>query len=195
MRRLHFAPALLLALGLSVADCPGQVTRFQVLKADELVGHVIAVRTPTSNGTVYSMTSHCEVDIIWSQVVRTSLRTEYTDGEITSCHTSLRVNDAVRDSSRMVKGVDQCFVHPDNAFLCDRATQWSTSRLYFEEPAGQSFVFVESVLKDCPLVCTAPNVYTLTFPNGNVNRYVYKAGLLQEIRVERTLMDLVFRRV
>ena len=81
------------------------------------------------------------------------------------------------------------------AFLCERATQWTTSRLYFEEPAGQSIVFVESVLKDCPLICSAPNTYTLTFPNGNVNRYVYKGGSLQEIHVERTFLDLVFRRV
>ncbi len=194
MPRAPYTLLLLLTLGLAVSDCPGQVTRFQVLKSDELVGHVIATRSPTATGTVYSMTSHCELDIIWSQVVNTSLRTEYTNGTLTSCHTSLRVNDSVRDSSSMVRGTEQCFVHPKTAFTCERSTQWTTSRLYFEEPAGQSIVFVESVLKDCPLVCTAPNTYTLTFPNGNVNHYVYRAGLLQEIRVVRTLMDLVFRR-
>jgi hypothetical protein len=194
MRRLLLATLLLFASALAVLDCAGQVTRFQVLKADELVGNVIAMRMPTATGTVYTMTSHCELDIIWSQVVRTSLRTEYTDGALTSCHTSLRVNDAVRDSSSMVKGMGQCFVHPKTAFTCTRATQWTTSRMYFEEPLGQPIVFVESVLQDCPLVRSAPGIYTLTFPNGNVNHYVYKAGLLQEIRVDRSFFDLVFRR-
>jgi hypothetical protein len=195
MPRTSYTTQILLLLAMTAVDCAGQVTRFQVLKSDELVGHVIAMRSPTATGTVYSMTSHCELDVIWTQVIRSSLRTEYTNGELTSCHTSLRVNDAVRDSSSMVKGADQCFVHPNSAFLCDRATQWTTSRLYFEEPAGQSLVFVESVLKDCPLVRTAPNTYTLTFPNGNMNRYVYQDGLLREIHVERALLDLVFRRV
>jgi hypothetical protein len=194
MRRLPIAPILLPALGLAVLDCAGQITRFQVLKADELVGNVIAMRMPTATGTVYTMTSHCELDIIWSQVVRSSARAEYIDGALTSCHTSMRVNDSVRDSSSMMKGVDQCFVHPKTAFTCTRATQWTTSRMYFEEPVGQPIVFVESVLQDCPLVRSAPGTYTLTFPNGNVNHYVYKAGILQEIRVDRSFFDLVFRR-
>ncbi len=185
---------LFVLLGLGAAESAAQVTRFQVLKADELVGNVIAMRMPTATGTVYTMTSHCELDIIWSQVVRSSLRTEYTDGVLTSCHTSFRVNDSVRDSSSMIEGADQCFVHPDAAFSCERTTQWTTSRMYFEEPVGQPFIFVESVLKDCPLVPSGPNRYTLTFPNRNVNHYIYKDGVLQEIHVERTLMDLVFRR-
>lgn len=194
MLRFATISFVLVLLGLRAVESSAQVTRFQVLKADELVGNVIAMRLPTATGTVYTMTSHCELDIIWSQVVRSSLRTEYTDGLLTSCHTSFRVNDSVRDSSSMIKGADQCFVHPDAAFTCERATQWTTSRLYFEEPVGQPFIFVESVLKDCPLVLSGPNRYTLTFPNRNVNHYIYKEGVLQEIHVERTLMDLVFRR-
>ena len=194
MERSVIARLLLFGLSLITLHASAQVTRFQVLKADELVGNVIAMRMPTATGTVYTMTSHCELDIIWSQVVRSSLRTEYTDGVLTSCHTSFRVNDSVRDSSSMIKGADQCFVHPDVAFTCERTTQWTTSRMYFEEPVGQPLIFAESVLKDCPLVPSGPNRYTLTFPNRNVNHYIYKGGVLQEIHVERTLMDLVFRR-
>lgn len=194
MLRLSVTTLLLVVLGFGAAESSAQVTRFQVLKADELVGSVIAMRMPTATGTVYTMTSHCELDIVWTQVVRSSLRTEYIDGVLTSCHTSLRVNDSVRDSSSMVKGTDHCFVHPKTGFTCERATQWTTSRLYFEEPVGQSLIFVESVLKDCPLVASGPNRYTLTFPDRNVNHYIYKDGVLQEIHVERTLMDLVFRR-
>jgi hypothetical protein len=195
MPRFSATSFLLVLLCLGATEGSAQVTRFQVLKADAPVGNVIAMRMPTATGAVYTMTSHCELDVIWSQVVRSSARAEYIDGALTSCHTSLRVNDSVRDSSSMVKGAEQCFVHPKTAFTCERTTQWTTSRLYFEEPKGQSIVFVESVLKDCPLICSAPNTYTLTFPNGNVNRYVYKGGSLQEIHVERTFLDLVFRRV
>lgn len=190
-------PALLLAAfaALCGVHAGAQVTRFQVLKADDVIGHVIASRQVLPNGELFSMVSHCEVSVLWKQVIRTAQRTEYANGQLAACHTSLRVNDALRDSSSMVHGTDACFVHPDAPFDCERNTQWTTSRLYFQEPVGQSVVFVESVLGDRPLVLTAPHTYTLTFPNGHTNTYVYSNGVLQEIQVRRPLMDLVFRRV
>ncbi len=189
-------PALALAVlfPLCALHAGAQITRFQVLKADAVIGHVIASRQALPNGELFAMVSHCEVNVVWKQVIRTALRTEYANGQLTSCHTSLRVNDALRDSSSMVHGADACFVHPDAAFSCQRSTQWTTSRLYFQEPVGQPVIFVESVLRDCPLVLTAPGTYTLTFPNGHTNRYVYRDGVLHEIQVRRPLMDLVFRR-
>lgn len=175
-------------------NAAAQVARFDVLRADEVVGYVIASRSNRAGTEVYAMESHCEVALLWKYVVRTALRTEYLQGELAACHTSVRVNDAVRDSSSMVRGRTDCYVHPDAPFDCARSTQWTTSRLYFEEPAGQSIIFVESVLQDCTLRLTAPGTYTLTLPNGHENHYVYRDGALYEIRVERPLMDLVFRR-
>jgi hypothetical protein len=187
----RLAPVLLFLL---TTPALAQITRFNVLRDDDVIGHVIASRQAMPDGEVYAMVSHCEVDMVWKQVIRSTLRTEYAKGELTACHTSLHVNDAIRDSSSMVRGSGDCFVHPKAPFDCDRSTQWTTSRLYFEEPAGQSVIFVESVLKECPLVRTAPGTYTLTFPNGHVNHYVYREGHLYEILVNRPLMDLVFRR-
>jgi hypothetical protein len=190
--RRHWAAAL--ALSLVALNGMGQTSTFRVLKANEVIGHVIATRQAMPDGEVYSMVSHCELDVVWTRVIRSSLRTEYTRGELTACHTSLRVNDAVRDSSSMVRGTGDCYVHPEAPFDCERRTHWTTSRLYFEEPVGQELVFVESVLRECPLRKAGPGIYTLTFPNGHVNHYVYRDGMLQEIRVDRPLMDLVFRR-
>ncbi|MBL8002124.1 MAG: hypothetical protein JNL05_09200 [Flavobacteriales bacterium] len=180
---------------LALASSAGaQIARFHVLRSDEVIGHVIASRQALPNGELYTMVSDCEVDLVWRQRIRTSLRTEYANGALAACHTSLRVNDAVRDSSCMVRGTEDCFVHPKAPFDCVRSTDWTTSRLYYAEPVGQSMVFVESVLRDCPLVRTGPGTYTLTFPNGHTNRYVYREGQLYEIQVSRPLMDLVFRR-
>lgn len=187
----RLAPVLLFLL---TTPALAQIARFHVLKADEVIGHVIASRQPLPNGELYTMVSHCEVDLVWRQRIRSSLRTEYANGELASCHTSLRVNDAVRDSSCMVRGAEDCFVHPKAPFDCVRSTDWTTSRLYYAEPVGQSMIFVESVLRECPLRRDGPGTYTLTFPNGHVNHYVYRDGILQEIRVKRPLMDLVFRR-
>jgi hypothetical protein len=38
-------------------------------------------------------------------------------------------------------------------------------------------------------------IYELTLPDGHVNRYVYRNGVLHEIQVDRLFFDLVFRRV
>ena len=196
MAPLHAPWMLLLAVCtlLLTTGTMAQVSLFHVLRSDEVIGHVVATRQALPNGEAYSMESHCELEVIWKQVVRTALRTEYTNGELSACHTSVRVNGSVRDSSSMVRGRADCYVHPDAPFDCARRTHWTTSRLYFEEPVGQTIIFVESVLQDCRLERSAPGTYTLTFPNGHENHYVYRDGLLQEIRVERPLLDLVFRR-
>jgi hypothetical protein len=183
-----------LVLCLGSLSSLAQISTFHVLKADDVIGHVVASRQAMPDGEVYSMVAHCELDVIWTRMIRSTLRTEYTRGELTACHTSVRVNDAVRDSSSMVRGAVDCYVHPQAPFDCERRTQWTTSRLYFEEPVGQELVFVESVLKDCPLRKAGPGTYTLTLPNGHVNHYVYRDGVLQEIHVKRTLMDVIFRR-
>lgn len=193
LRMLGRAATALVVLVLA-PSAGAQIARFHVLKADEVIGHVIASRQALPNGELYTMVSHCEVDLVWKQRIRTSLRTEYANGALASCHTSLRVNDAVRDSSCMVRGAEDCFVHPKAPFDCVRSTDWTTSRLYYAEPVGQSMIFVESVLRDCPLARTGPGTYTLTLPNGHTNRYVYREGKLYEIQVSRPLMDLVFRR-
>lgn len=183
---------VLLMLALSVG---AQTTRFNVHKGNSIVGSVTAMRSEAAGRTIYVMTSHSEFDIIWKQVVRSSAMAEYVNGELATCHTSMRVNNSVRDSSHMARTQDQCFVHPRTPFTCVRKTEWTTSRMYYEEPVGEAFIFVESVLQDCPLTRTGPNTYALTLPNKHMNHYVYERGILQEIRIERSYVDLIFRRV
>jgi hypothetical protein len=66
--------------------------------------------------------------------------------------------------------------------------------MYFEEPVGQSTVFVESVMRDCPLTRTAEGVYVLSMPGKKFNIYRYKDGLLQAVEVDRMFVKLVFKR-
>jgi hypothetical protein len=66
--------------------------------------------------------------------------------------------------------------------------------MYFEEPIGQQRIFVESVLRYCPLQHLGGGEYRLTLPDDKVNRYVYKDGRLEEIHVDRNFFDLVFKR-
>jgi len=179
------------------SEVRAQKTSFDVLKGDDVVGKILASRSVAGDRTTYLMTSFSEFDIIWKQTVKSVAATEYVDGSLRSCHTNMSVNGTLRDSSRMhaVDDETHCFVHPDQRFLCDGTVEWTTARMYFEEPVDQKTIFVESVLKHCPLVRVAPGLYRLTMPGDKVNSYAYKNGVLQEIHVDRSFFDLVFRRV
>lgn len=179
----------------AVADpVPPQAILFDILRSGKVLGHVTALVQEKGGHKRYLMTSTSEFSLGWKQRVNTVVSTEYLHGELIACHSRVMVNQSLRDSSLMARGSERCFVYPEQAFSCERATQWSTARMYFEEPLGQRTVFVESVLRDLPLERTGPGAYTLTFPDGKQNHYLYEAGKLREIQVDRTFFTLVFRR-
>lgn len=173
-----------------------QRSTFDILKGDDVVGSIAASCSGVGDRTLYVMTSFSTLDLVWKQVVNTAVVTEYDTGVLRSCRASVHVNGSVRDSSNMVPEGDGhlCYVHSKGAFHREQAPAWTTARMYFEEPVGQEQIFVESVLEPCAIRSSTAGTYHLTFPNGAENRYVYQAGKLQEIHVDRTFLDLVFRR-
>jgi hypothetical protein len=190
---------LLLALSFlygGMGNTAAQRSTYNILKGNNIVGSIQVMRLAEADRATYLITSYAEIDMVLKQVVRTSMATVYLGGNVVACNTMLRLNKGLRDSSNMSSkdGAWRCYVQPDAPFQRTVTSQWTTARMYFEEPVGQAFIFVESVLQDCPLLKTGPNTYTLTLPNKNVNRYVYRDGVLQEVHVDRALVDLVFRR-
>ena len=179
-----------------VLGIEAQPSEFHIYKGEEKVGNILVDRTELDDQIRYRMDSYSEFSLIWTQEVRTSVFTEYLRGAISHCYSSIKVNGSIRDSSYMRTGSTSrdCYVHPDQAAECGPGTDWSTARMYFEEPVNARWIYVESVLKDCPLERSGPGRYTLTFPNDTRNHYVYRHGVLYEIQVIRPLFDLVFRR-
>jgi len=178
-------------------NAAAQPSTFHILKGGSVVGKVSVDRTVKGDRVAYTMTSLAQVVVIWTQDIRTSMAAEYVGGKLQSCHAVVLVNDEVRDSSNMysVQGRKVGYIHPDGVVNAEVNTSWTTARMYYEEPVGQRSIYVESALKECPLVATGAGVYHLTLPNGHVNQYVYRSGVLHEILVDRTFFDLVFRRV
>ncbi len=182
--------------GLVGGRAQAQESTFDILKGGEVVGSVAASRTRTGDRTLYIMTSYSVMNVVWKQTVTSAMYTEYNGDTLRACMSSIHVNGAVRDSSHMTTDADglRCHVYPRPAFRRAEALPWTTARMYYEEPVGQEHVFVESVLEPCSLRTIDPGNYLLTFPNGAKSRYVYVAGELQEIHVDRTFIDLLFRR-
>jgi hypothetical protein len=196
-RSFSLPVALLLITGiLAGLTTQAQQTRFDIWKGDAVIGSVLARRTLAEDRTHYLMTSYSEFDLVWKQVVSSLVATEYRSGSMDRCISHMKVNGSVRDSSHYASAAEpnNCFVHPDERFSHTDPVEWTTARMYFEEPIGQQRIFVESVLRYCPLQHLGGGEYRLTLPDDKVNRYVYKNGRLEEIHVDRSFFDLVFKR-
>lgn len=180
----------------TIVDATAQEVRFTVLKGGDPVGSIRAARSISGEHTSYLITSSSVLWMIWKQEVETSMTAEYSGNHLSSSQYTLLLNGKMRDSSRMAatSSGKWAYVHPNATAPYRSTTQWTTSRLYFEEPVGQSAIMVESVLRDCPLRHTGPGIYELTLPNNDRNRYIYLGGRLMEVQAERLLISLVFRR-
>ncbi len=196
---MHFCTRSLALFLLAMAaynPVSAQELGFLIWKDQKVVGGITALRREADKRTVYAVSSYSEMEIIKKQVVRSSLGLEYRQGKPYACFTSFHLNQALRDSSNMRMQGDglDCFIYPNERYRLGSTSQWSTARMYFEEPIGQNSVFVESALKDCPLRRISPGMYLLDLPGNRTNTYRYAGGMLQEVHVDRPLMKLVFRR-
>lgn len=191
--RLLVALLPALASGIPAA---AQEVGFHILKDRTVVGSIKAIRRDSGASTIYVVSSYSQMAVVKKQVVRSNLAAEYRQGRPYSCFSSFHLNGSLRDSSymRTQGSLLSCYRYPDERFEVGRASAWTTSRMYFEEPAGQSTVFVESVLKECRLQSTAPGVYVLELPGNRTNTYRYAGGRLMEVQVDQPLLKLTFRR-
>lgn len=191
VRRACLIPLLLLALVASAQD-----GTFQIIKGAKPVGRIEVKRTEAAGKAVYRMTSRSSIVVLWTHEVRSDLLTEYQGGRLTRCYSTYHVDDELRDSSYLytVGGRPLCYVHPGAVFVGRTDNPWTIARMYYEEPIGQDSIFVESVLRDCPLRAVGDGRYILTMPDKSTNHYTYRDGVLHEVLVDRTLFNLLFRR-
>lgn len=202
-RLRKFSPPLLrgcAALAFMLLTClptRAQQSRFNIWKGSHLVGSIVAQRVVIGERTVYTVISYSEFHIVLKQVVRSAVSTEHRAGVLSKCYTQVTVNGSLRDSSHCApeEAALRCFVHPHERFMHHEAVAWTTARMYFEEPVSQATIFVESVMRHCPLQRTGPGQYKLVLPGNKVNRYSYRDGRLESVHVDRGFFALVFRSV
>ena len=189
--------SFLISLLYATCGTNAQNASYNILKGGDVIGNIQATRKVSGDRTYYSMISNSEFSILWKNTVQSTTITEYHRKTITSCGAHMRINGVLCDSSRMtlVGAEAHCYVHPRNHFIHNGTVEWTTARMYYEEPIGQPMIFVESVMGYCPMETTGKGTYKLTLPEGKVNHYTYVGGILQEVLVIRSLFDLVFRRV
>ena len=189
--------SLFFLLLLAPCACAAQDGVFHILHNNKVLGTIDVLRVADGDRVEYSMISYSSFTHLWHREVRTVARTRYVASKVSACLTTVHVNDALRDSSVLtpIGGRGLYVVHPDRVYGAELPQNpWTTARMYYEEPVGQDSVFVESELFECPVERIAPGEYILKLPNKEKNHYVYRDGVLQEIRVDRGWLGLVFRR-
>ncbi len=196
MCNVHQIPLAVIAVLLSCSMAMAQELGFTIWKGDALVGGITALRKHPGDNAIYAVSSYSQFEVVAKQVVRSSMGVEYRMGRPYACFTSMHLNGSLRDSSNM-RGSSAglaCFIHPKERFTLRTTIPWTTSRMYFEEPVGQTSIFVESVLRECAMRRVGNGRYRLELPGNKSNTYRYVQGVLQEVEVDRPLMRLVFRR-
>ncbi len=189
--------SLLISLLCATSGMKAQNASYNILKGGDVIGNIQATRKVSGDNIYYSMVSNSEFSILWKNTVESTTITEYHKNTISSCGAHMRINGDMRDSSHMalVGSEARCYVHPEKNFIHNEPVEWTTARMYYEEPIGQTRIFVESVMGYCAMEPTGKGTYKLTLPEGKVNHYTYVGGVLQEVLVVRSMFDLVFRRV
>ena len=190
---VHFA-TILLAIQTSLN---AQTVRFNIFKGSKHIGNIIAQKEATDTKTTFIVTSEASLRIVAKFVRETFVEANYICGKLENSEAKETINKDLKQH-RVTKRQGSKYLCLKNlekeSFSIEKQIGFCSSMLYFMEPKGQTHLFAESYQEFFPIELIEPGIYKLTLPKGKINHYVYKLGKLEEIRVFRTLFDLVFKR-
>ena len=187
---------LVLCIG-STWALPGQSVRFRIYKGSKPIGSIQAQKERQGVKTTYTVTSEASFRIVSKFVRETFTKVVYEGKELESSENRETMNDNLK-GHRLTHRKGPAYACSRNggksSFNLDGPLRYCASMLYFTEPKGQSHVFAESYQELCRIEEISPGIYKLHLPQGKINHYVYRSGKLEEIRVFRTMINLVFKR-
>ena len=174
-----------------------QSHKFNIMKGDDKLGSITATKKTVGTTVSYNVISKATFRVIFKYVRETFMDIIFIDGIMESSITKQTMNSELKDhrvTKRNGKGYD-CTKNPDNEkFKINELVSFCTSMLFFKEPIDQTKIYSDSYQELCPMKKLGPGFYELVLPEDKVNHYIYKNGELQEMRVFRTVADLVFKR-
>lgn len=169
---------------------------FTIYKGDDKIGDITAKRTISGKKINYSVISDATFKVIWKYNRKTDMQVEYINGELNSSISKVIFQGKLDELGQTKKVGDhyKCFLYPKDTFNIEKKITFSAAMLYFKEPVGITEIYAETYLEFCKIELESKNKYKLHLPNGKVNYYTYKGGELQEIFVDRTGFNILFKR-
>lgn len=174
-----------------------QTVKFNIMKGDDNIGQIVAKKTVLKTGHSYHVTSKATFRVVWQYLRETVTKVQFSGNYMLSSDSKQSMNSEVKEHRITTKNGASysCTKKPDNEkFTLNKTVTYCSSMLYFSEPKNLTHIFAESYQEMCKIELISTGIYKLYLPEGKINHYVYKNGQLQEIRVFRTIVDLVFKR-
>ena len=191
-----FCCLLALWLGSTLA-LPGQSVQFRIFKGSKPIGSIHAKKEKSGVETTYTVISEASFRVVTKFVRETFTKVVYSGRELETSINRETMNESLkghRTTHRKGPAYSCSLNGGKNSFDLNGPLRYCSSMLYFTEPKGQSHVFAESYQQLCKIEEIDPGVYKLYLPKGKINHYVYRSGRLEEIRVFRSIINLVFKR-
>lgn len=198
MKQIKNLILLLLTVGTIVPGFANtEQVSFDILMKGRSIGNIKAQREVNKDQTVFKVTSKASFRVIVKYVRETIAEVVFSGGKIQVSDAKQIMNQELKEH-RVTKWEGASYACRKDEGTAQpsfkKPIKLCTSMLYFQEPVGQSSIFAENYQELCPVELLSPGVYKITLPQGKVNHYIYKNGQLQEIKVFRTMVNLVFKR-
>lgn len=172
--------------------------RYSVHRGGNEIGEITASLNEQAETKTYEILSSVSFKVLWKRYHRrTSNLVVFQRGSLSTSNSGVYMNDELQDSTSLSKEPDyyRLFKYPDDHdLLNDTELDFSTAKLYFQEPVGIQRVYSERFLQYCELEAQEGHRYKLSLPDNKTNYYTYKDQQLVKVFVDRAWFNLEFRR-
>jgi hypothetical protein len=164
-------------LFLSHSAALSQEYKFNVDLAGKKIGEINASATQNGETHMYEIISEVNFKVLWKNYNRkSSNRMIYEEDNMIFSYSGIHMNDDLEDSVTMHKILDHydCYQHPGKSLrLKSTNLNFTTAKLFFEEPLGMNRIYSEQYLEYCELVSNGDHKYTLHLP-GTIDNHFCK---------------------
>jgi hypothetical protein len=166
------------------------VRNFEARASDAQVGKVKT--TKITDGTIiqYHVDSEINIHVLFIVNITYKAQASYNEGVLVSSSASVFINGHLHNSV-VTEKVDSCYtvVENEHSTKLYEEIKFSTAKMYFTKPVGQSKVYSESEGIMKPMVETSEGKYTVKDPKNSDNITVYGYSS------EQGLNDIVISRI
>ena len=172
-----------------------QEVQFDIVWKGKNVGNIKAIKSSAKETTEYTITADAKINILLSYNIENYTYCKLEKRKLTKSIATYKVNGKLKENTDIAEG--------DDAYICNTCKKpnlayasigYTTSMMYFIEPAKSGSVFSERFGEYATLTKVADHEFNLELPDGKINNYYYEDGKLVKIHINRALYSMDFLR-
>jgi hypothetical protein len=174
-----------------------QNQEYSIFWGDDQIGTLNVSKNVLGSQIEYGFTADVEFRVILKYRRHTEVIARFKNDTLEFCSSKSVMNDDLKDfhTSKRQKNSYRLFQHPSDSSIFNGIIKNTVARMYFEEPRNLKETYAEGHSKFCQIEALGSGSYKLHLSDDKTNIYNYVNGRLEEVQVNRTWFDIVFRRV